>query len=147
MTKVEEPNKVGDISSGKNTAEITLGDKKYIIHKLKAGKFYDALKVYMDMIREVTPKSATPGKETELDLDKVMNSMFGSWPTGMVKFISICCEGVDVKEPLTEEKIKKIAYPEEITKTFGICLKLNKVTENLKNFAAPMGELGAVKAK
>ena len=147
MVKDKNPAKQGDISSGKNTAEITLGGKKYIIHRLKAGKFYDALKVYMDMIKEVAPdKVKDKGKETEVNLKEVMTSMFQSWPKRMVEFVSICCSGVDTKEPLTEEKIRKIAYPEEITKTFSVCLTLNNVLDNLKNFATPIGELG-VEAK
>ena len=141
MDKVKNPTKDGNISGGKNTAEIIFGDKKYIIHRLKAGKFYNALRVYMDMIKEVAPeKVQDKGKEKEVNLKKVMDSMFQSWPKKMVEFISICCS--NIKEPLTEEEIRKIAYPEEITNAFATCLKLNKVMENLKNFAAPMGELG-----
>jgi len=157
MTEVKNPTKQGDISSGKNTAEIIFGGKKYIINRLKAGKFYKALKVYMDMVKEVTPEEAQPikpgakpgdkskdkVKEAPVNIKKVMDSMFQSWPKKMVEFLSICCSTIkDLKEPLTIEKINEIAYPEEITQAFTVCLKLNKITENLKNFAAPMGELG-----
>jgi hypothetical protein len=162
MSEVKNPAVEGDISSGENTAEIIFEGKKYIIYRLKAGKFYEALKIYMDMIKEVTPdkvedKNAGKQKETdrgedkgkvkpgevEVDLKKTLDSMFQSWPKQMVKFIAVCCSSIkDLKEPLTEEKIKEIAYPEEITKAFNVCLKLNNVLANLKNFAAPMGELG-----
>jgi len=166
MTEVKSPAEQGDVSSGKDTAEIILGGKKFIIHRLRAGKFYKALKVYMDMIKEVAPEKVKSTVETknpverktpekgkvkkekveEINLKDLITSMFESWPKRMVEFISICCSGVDIKEPLTEEKIKGLAYPEEITKTFSVCLKLNNVLDNLKNFATPIGELG-VKVK
>ena len=149
MTEVKEPTKTGDVSGGKNTAEITFGEKSYTIHKLKAGKFYEALKVYMEMIKEVAPKTPVSGKgEATVDFDKLVVSMFKTWPEKMVKFVVVCCSTMDAKEPFTEEGIKDEAYPEEITKAFSTCLKLNNVAENLKNSVAPMGELGAaVEAK
>ena len=144
MDKAKEPTKTGDISGGKTTANIVFGEKAYTIHKLKAGKFYEALKVYMDMIKEVAPKTPGSGKgEVEVDFDKLVVSMFKSWPEQMVKFITVCCSSIDIKEPLTEEIILEKAYPEQITEAFRACLKLNNVAENLKNFVAPIGELGA----
>ena len=144
MTEVKEPTSAGAISSGKNTAEITFGGKSYTIHKLKAGMFYEALKVYMEMIKDIAPKTPVSGKgEATVDFDKLVISMFKTWPEKMVKFVVVCCATIDIKEPFTEEKIKEEAYPEEITNAFSTCLKLNNVAENLKNFAAPIGELGA----
>jgi hypothetical protein len=69
--------------------------------------------------------------------------MFQSWPEKMVEFIAVCCSTIDTKKPLTQERILKIAYPEEITKAFSTCLDLNDVAGNLKNFAAPIGKMGA----
>jgi len=144
MTEGKEPSKTGSISADKNTAEVTFGEKKHIIHRLKAGKFYEALQVYMDMIKEVAPDTTVPGKsENTVDFDKLVVGMFKTWPQKMVKFIAVCCSTVDTKNPITEEGIKKEAYPEQITDAFRTCLKLNKVAENLKNFVAPIGELGA----
>ena len=144
MTEVKETIKAGNISSGKTTADITFGETKYTVKKLKAGKFYEALKVYMDMIKEVAPKTPASGEgEATVDFDKLVVSMFTSWPEQMVKFIIVCCSSIEIEEPLTEVKIKDEAYPEQITEAFSICLKLNDVAANLKNFVAPIGELGA----
>lgn len=144
MEKAKEPTKAGNISGGKTTADIVFGEKTYTILKLKAGKFYEALEVYMNMIKEVAPKTPASGKgEAEVDFDKLVVSMFTSWPEQMVKFITVCCSSIDIKEPLTEKKIKEEAYPEQVTKAFSVCLKLNNVAANLKNFVAPIGELGA----
>jgi hypothetical protein len=137
----------GENSSGtKNTAEVTFGEKTYTLHKLKAGKFYDALKVYMDMVKDIAPEAQVPGKEATVDFDKLIVSMFQSWPEKMVKFIAVCCSTVEIKEgekPLTSQSILEDAYPEQIPDAFSVCLKLNNVAANLKNFVAPIGELGA----
>jgi len=144
MVKEKKPMKAGNISVGRNTAEIVLGEKTYTIHKLKAGKFYKALQVYMNMIKEIAPETPVPGKgEATVNFDKIVVSMFTSWPEKMVKFIAVCCSTVDIKEPLSEEKILKEAYPEQVTEAFRVCSKLNNVASNLKNFVAPIGELGA----
>jgi len=141
-----EPLKNGSVSNGENSNKIILGGQEYPIERLKAGKFYAALKVYMDIIRDITQDKQVSAdqKEQTVNLDKLIVSMFQSWPEKMIKFISICSN----QEELTEEKIKDIAYPEEITTAFKTCTKLNRVAENLKNFVAPIGELGAeVQAK
>jgi len=39
MTKVKEPTKTGEVSIGKNDIEISLGENKYTIHKVKEGTF------------------------------------------------------------------------------------------------------------
>ena len=145
----EKPVQTGENLSGNNektTAEVTFGETKYTVNKLRAGKFYDALKVYMDMVKDIAPETQVPGKEATVDFDKLIVSMFQSWPDKMVKFIAVCCSTVEVKEgekPLTEESILENAYPEQIPIAFSICLKLNNVAKNLKNFVAPIGELGA----
>jgi len=147
MAEANKPTKTGEGNSGnKNTAEVIFGDKTYEIHKLRAGKFYAALKVYMEMIKDVAPKTQVPGEEATVDFDTLIVSMFQSWPEKMVKFIAICCSTVEIKEgedPITKESILENAYPEQIPDMFSICLKLNNVAENLKNFVAPIGELGA----
>ncbi len=136
-----KPKETGVVSSGK-TASVTFGDKEYTIKKLKAGQFYKALKIYMDMIKDIAPKTSK-GEDSEVDLDKLIVTMFQSWPEKMAKFVAVCCVDIDTKEPFTEERILKVAYPEEITKAFSACLDLNDVAGNLKNFAAPIGKLGA----
>jgi len=140
--------KEGAVTSAKNddTAEVTFGGKTYTIKRLKAGKFYQALKVYMSMVREVTPKNASDKDEAQVDLNQLVSSMFESWPEKMAEFVAICCTSADVAgdEKPSNEFILENAYPEEITTAFQTCLKLNKVTDSLKNFVAPIEELGAV---
>ena len=144
MTEAKEPIKTGSISGGKNTLEIIFGEKTYTIHKLKAGKFYELLQVYMEMIKDVSPKNPVKGEEATVDFDTLIVSMFKNWPAKMAEFIVICCSSIEgLKEPLTKERILEEAYPEQITETFSACLKLNNVAQNLKNFVAPIGELGA----
>jgi len=144
MTKVKEPTKTGEVSIGKNDIEINLGENKYTIHKLRAGKFYELLQVYMEMIKDIAPKTSVSDKgEVPVNFDTMIVSMFKVWPTKMVEFIAICCSTIEGEEPLTKEKILKEAYPEQITDTFSACLKLNNVAQNLKNFVAPIGEMGA----
>ena len=145
----DKPVKTGENLSStdnKDTAEVTFGDKTYTVPKLRAGKFYDALKVYMEMVKDVAPKAQVPGKEATVEFDTLIVSMFQSWPEKMVKFITVCCSTVEIKEgekPLNEKSILENAYPEQIPQAFSICLKLNNVAKNLKNFVAPIGELGA----
>ena len=151
MTEVKEnkkPAQVGESKSSgnKNTAEITFGEKTYDIHKLRAGKFYEALEVYMGMIKDIAPEAQVPGEEATVNFDKLIVSMFQSWPEKMVKFITVCCSTIEIEEgeePLTNKSILENAYPEQIPEAFSICLKLNNVAANLKNFVAPIGELGA----
>ena len=147
MTEENKPIETGKSNGdNKNIAEVIFGEKTYKVHKLRAGKFYDALKVYMDMIKDIAPKTEVSGEEATVDFDKLILSMFQSWPEKVVKFITICCSTVEIKEgeePLTEKTILEEAYPEQIPVAFSICLKLNNVAANLKNFVAPIGELGA----
>ena len=145
-------NKGADSSpNDENTANVTLGGKSYTIKRLKAGKFYSALKVYMAMVKEVTPKNASDKDEAQVDLNQLVSSMFESWPGKMAEFVAICCstatvpDGDGVKEAnLTTQFILDESYPEEISEAFQTCLKVNKVAQSLKNFVAPIGELGAV---
>jgi len=146
------PTEIGSSSVGsqKNNAEITLGDIKYTIYRLKAGKFYAALKIYMDMIREIAPSTKVDDKgEAPVDFEKLVVGMFQTWPENMIKFIAVCCEkattgdkGEGATAELTIEKIREDSYPEQITEAFKTCMALNRVGENLKNFVAPIGELG-----
>ena len=145
--KQTEPKKdeVSNVSSD-NTAKVTFGSKDYTIERLKAGKFYGALKVYMSMVKEVAPKTSS-GKDQEVDLNQLVTSMFESWPEKTAEFVALCCSTAKLEEgakPLTNEFILENAYPEEISTAFQVCLKLNQVQENLKNFVAPIGELGAI---
>jgi len=126
-------------SVAKNGAEIQLGEKTYKIEKLRAGKFYEAQKVFMALVKSATP-TQTKGGQAEVDVDKALTSMFRDWPAMVVKFVTMCINSKEV----TEEKILAEAYPEQVTDAFRACLKLNNVFENLKKSAAPIGELGGL---
>jgi hypothetical protein len=148
--ELKEPTESGVSSVFENKAEVTIGDNKYTIYRLRAGKFYEALKIYMDTIRSMAPKTSENREgEAQVDLDKLIVSMFESWPENMTKFIAVCCykattgDNQDQTVEITQEKIREESYPEQITEAFKICFNLNRVSENLKNFVAPMKELGA----
>ncbi len=119
--------------------EIKLGEKEYTIEQLRAGKFYEAQKVFMKLIQSATPTQTKEG-QAEVDVNKALTSMFQDWPTMVVKFVTLCIN----KESVTEEMILNEAYPDQVTEAFKVCLKLNNVFENLKNSAAPIGELGGL---
>jgi hypothetical protein len=100
----------------------------------------------MAMIREVAPKTASGDKDSVVDLHQLISSMFESWPEKRIEFLAICCEGVEIKdsiEKIHKKFIEENAYPEEINEAFEVCMKLNKVGENLKNSAGPIRDLGA----
>ena len=123
--------------------EVQLGEKTYTIEKLKAGKFYEAQKVFMNLMKSATP-TQTKGGQAEVDVNKAMDSMFKDWPQMVVKFVTLCIN----KENVTEKTILEEAYPDQVTDAFKASLKLNNVFENLKKSAAPIGELGGLpKAK
>lgn len=139
--------KNGNASSDANEAILDFNKKKYVIKRLKAGAFYRALKVYMTMLKEVTPQETSEEDKAKVDLQKLLTSMFESWPEKKIEFISLCCEDATTEgesEPTKIDKqfIEKNAYPDEIDIAFNTCMKLNKVKEHLKNSAAPIGELG-----
>jgi len=140
MPEVKEPTTTGVVSSGENSAKVTFGETEYTIQRLRAGKFFEAIKVYMSIIKEIAPKTPAAGAgEATVDLDNLVVSMFENWPEKMIQFTAICCSSV---EGLNEEKIRTESYPEQIIEAFRICSKLNRVGENLKNFVTPIGELG-----
>ena len=144
--KAESTEKVDDVSSGL-TDKVIFGSKEYTIQRLKAGKFYDALKVYMAMIREIAPETTSGKGEADINMNQLVTSMFESWPEKTAEFVAICCTTAKIADgdkPLSKQFILDNAYPEEISNAFQTCLKLNQVQENLKNFVAPIGELGAV---
>jgi len=132
--------------SGEKTAKITLGGEEITIKKLKAGKFYEAQRIFAKIISSVrtSGEAKTVGqkgeaKEIAVDLDQVIR-VLAEVPEQVAKFVAFCAE-------MKEEDVLAKAYPEEINKAFGTCLELNNVIENLKNFAAPMEKLGAAEGK
>jgi len=152
MDEINKPTDEGSVSSTlKNNAEIALGETKYKVFRLKAGRFYEALKIYMELIRETASSTSSSGQgeaESKANFDKLIVSMFQTWPEKMVEFIAICCSTAknvtdNGKVEMTKDKVKEDAYPEQITEAFRVCMKLNRFAENIKNFGAPIKELGA----
>jgi hypothetical protein len=147
-TNTEEVSNGENTSQSDNTAIVTFGGKQYTIERLRAGKFYSALKVYMAMVKEVAPKvTSGKDKDQEIDLNQLVTSMFESWPEKTAEFVAMCCSTAKLEDgakPLDNKFILDNAYPEEISDAFQTCLKLNQVAKSLKNFVAPIGELGAI---
>ena len=127
----------------KTTAKIFIGGEEITIHKLKAGKFYDAQKIIAEMFREAAKLGGTQsvGKGKTPDIKDVdisgLVGLFETLPQQVAKFVAICAK-METKDLLEK------AYPEEINKSFAVCLELNNVMENLKNSVAPIGKLGVV---
>jgi hypothetical protein len=138
----EDTQKTSTLGS-KLTAEIILGGETITINKLKAGKFYEAQQIFAEIIQSTRVKDSeveTVGQEGKakvvaVDLDQVIR-ILKEVPTQVAKFVAFCAE-------MTEVEVLAKAYPEEISIAFGVCLELNNVIENLKNFVAPMEKLGA----
>jgi hypothetical protein len=138
-------------STVSDTASIILGGKSYEIKRLKAGDFYRALKVYMEMIKDVIPdKDNTPstpittdGKAETKEVGKtefreLIESVFERWPDKKAEIIGICCSTIEGETKIDKQFVLTEAYPEEIDTILNTCTELNRFGENLKNFAAPM---------
>jgi hypothetical protein len=132
----------------KTTIEATLNSQTITINKLKAGKYYEAQKIFIGMIESVRKQigSKVQGKDikdikevVEKDLSGVnTETLYEIFPKEVAKLVSFCID-VPVEKLLTE------AYPEEISDIAEKVIKLNNFAENLKNSVAPMGSLGAQK--
>ena len=109
-------------------AKLSLGGEEYTIKKLKAGKFYEAQKLFAEIIASVGSKS---GETTDSDQ---LSQILSEFPEKVLAFVAKCAE-------LDEKEIKEKAYPEEISVAFEKCMELNNVFENLKNSVAPMERL------
>ncbi len=108
-------------------SKIIFGGKEYAIYKLKAAKYYEAQKIFLGVIGRFQES------EKGEDGSKMMEAM-GDFPKEMMKVIAICSDK-------TVEEIGELAFPDEISPAFVEVLELNKFTENLKNFAAPLESL------
>lgn len=112
----------------KNTATIVLGGKDIIVNRLKSGKYYEAQKVFASILSEIEQSNTKNKTVNIIDLFNIM-------PQKMAEFVAVCAN-LDVKQVLDD------TYPEEIPTAFDVCVTLNRVTENIKNFVAPMQGLG-----
>jgi hypothetical protein len=121
-------------------AKVTIGGEEYIVHKLKAGKFYEVQKIFAEIISSLssgTAKTSDSGEGESNEGDQAM-SVLSKFPEKISKFVAACMD-------LEEKELLEKAYPQEITEAFEVCIRLNNVIENLKNSVAPMEKLMGVK--
>jgi hypothetical protein len=135
--------------------EVTFNGEKLVIHKLKAGKYYEAQRIYIGLISSVRESlkdnaSIKAKIKKEKDLEKVdlkelaeegnldFDTLYAKFPQEIAGLVGFCV-GIE-KEKLLEE-----AYPEEITEMAEKVIKLNNFAENIKNSVAPLASLGATK--
>jgi len=135
----------------KTSAEVTLNGEKLVIHKLKAGKYYEAQKIYVGMIDAIRGKTTydttkvgkAQEKLTEEELEVAssldFSGLYSVFPQAVAKLVAFCID-MDV------EKLLEEAYPEEINEISSKVIELNNFQENLKNAVAPLGNLGADKS-
>jgi len=144
----------------KTSVEATLNGEKLTIHKLKAGKYYEAQKIYVGMIDTIrkqttyeakskegtakpqAKKGSKPDELTPEDLELAtsldVSGLYSTFPQEVAKLVAFCI-GIEV------EKLLEQAYPEEMTEIASKVIELNNFNENLKNSVAPLGNLGAAK--
>ena len=123
----------------KTSMEATFDGKPITLKKLKAGRYYEAQKIYIGMInslREKATSSKNEKNEEASDLD--VDSLYDIFPKEVAKLVS-SCTNIEV------EKLLEEGYPEEITEIANKVIELNNFNENLKNSVAPLGSLGAKK--
>jgi len=134
----------------KTSSEVTLDGKKITIHKLKAGKYYEAQRLYVGMIDSVRinsskevvdknkDKSQAIDSENKVNIPSDIAGLYATFPLEVVKLVAFC---IDIEK----EKLLNDAYPEEVTDIASKVIELNNFNENLKNSVAPLENLGAKK--
>lgn len=146
------------------SVEVTLNGEKIVIQKLKAGKYYEAQRIYIGLISSIRRSMADNVKKVEIKktkdeenkdskeslINKEVNqgleeigsfdfdTLYAKFPQEIAGLVGFCI-GID-KEKLLEE-----AYPEELSFIAEEVIKLNNFAENIKNSVAPLASLGAVK--
>lgn len=134
------------------SVEAILNGEKIVIKKLKAGKYYEAQKIYVGMIDKIRQqvgnkniqKSQVKDKENK-ELEQLItqgslniNNLYSIFPQEIVKLVAFCIE-------IEADKLLKDAYPEEIAEVATKVIELNNFNQNLKNSIAPLASLGAEK--
>jgi hypothetical protein len=104
------------------------GGETIVVHRLKAGKFYEATILFGEII-QASSKSE--------DMEEGLLKMFKTMPEKIIGLIAMCSDKDDTY-------IKENAYPEEIVEAWRLVLKLNNFVKNLGNLAAPIGQEGAI---
>jgi len=137
----------------KTSVKAMLNGEEVIIHKLKAGKYYEAQNIYIGMIdavRKQTMPELKPQKgkkitaenisedDIKITADMDVTDLYKFFPLEIAKLVAFC---IDIEV----EKLLEDAYPEDITDIANKVIELNNFNENLKNSVAPLGNLGAGK--
>ena len=140
IEKIEE--KAKEVAPAKKTDTIIIGGKLITIEKMKAGKYFQCQKVFLDMIKEVhslnsqieLSNSKTPEERKKEGIKEVTFwDIMDVAPQKMMDFIASCIE-VDAAFIRTE------ATPEEIPEAYAKIVSLNDFMGNIKNFVAPIRE-------
>ena len=132
------------------------------IHRLKAGSYYKAQKVFADWIKGLF--SALEETEGEAGIDpkdyldekgqpdeaKIKKSLNKTNISTFQRLIAASSDSGEYKLDLvaislkkTIEELEQLYYPEDIERMVKVIIDLNNFIENLKNSVAPMSGLGA----
>lgn len=123
-----------NVSINKFEAEIVLGGEKMIVKKLKAVKFYEAQKLFIEVMTGAS-KIERDKKEGKIGEDEAnQKGIEFAWtvlPNLKIEFLSKCIDK-------TKEEIGELAYPKEIEQACEIIADLNEFDEILKKLLAPI---------
>jgi hypothetical protein len=151
--------------------EVTLNGEKLIIQKLKAGKYYEAQRIYLGLLgniqksmkgnaeqikktTELAKKAIKDVKENKEDkkeitldkesIDELSKEGLIDFDTLYSKFPQEIAGLVGFCIGVEKEKLLEDAYPEELADIAEKVINLNNFAENIKNSVAPLANLGAV---
>lgn len=154
----------------KTEKEITLSSgEKMVVKKLKAGKFYNAQKIYSDWfsvildvlskndefdLKSITNEDGTANEDRIkeiLENNKPQNKQLNQFK--LIKEIYSKNDEISSKKlellsiclDTSREQIEETYYQEDIELLLNTAVELNGFSENLKNSVAPMVNLGATK--
>lgn len=151
------------------SVEVTLNGEKIVIQKLKAGKYYEAQRIYIGLISSIrgsmvdNAKQKSDAEEESKKLNEAKDKIDKGVPlekeelSGLLKTGSLDFDTLYAKFPqeiaglvgfcigVEKEKLLEEAYPEELSFIAEEVIKLNNFAENIKNSVAPLASLGAVK--
>ena len=134
--------------------EVTLSDgTKHIVKKLKAGKYYEAQKYFVDwlsnveamlesqkidvknMVKEGTDKPDL--EKIEKEMTRVESSAFSALVSNAVDASSKRMKLLAVSLDMEEKEMADTFYPEDITALLDAVMEVNNFMGNLKKSVAP----------
>lgn len=129
-------------SSLEKTAVIIIGGKERTVKKMKAGRYFECQKLFLDMISEIhkmnaeieSSRSKTVEQRKKEGIKEVTFwDIMSVAPEKMMVFIAGCLE-------VPTEFLEAEANPEEIPEAYSKLVVLNDFMGNIKNFVAPIRE-------